>query len=428
MRFPDRRFDVKRQGLILLLFALLTLPAGTGTATQPAAETVSSGGPIEVYLFWQHGCPHCERQIELVAELEATEADVRAHFLELGEAANRRLYREVARRLGMTQLSVPLTVIGDMALVGATAGLPLSQSVEGRIAYCRRTGCPDTVASLADTVGLVADREAALAAATAAPGAPSLAPGANPRGYRVPLFGEVDLTTLSLPVLTVLLAAIDGFNPCAMWVLVFLIGLLLGLQDRARRWALGGAFLLTTAVVYYLVIAAWLHTLLAIGLIVWLRVVIGAAAIAGGGYYLWQYFRSPELICHVADASRRQRILDGLRKAALQPRFLAAIGAMVVLAVSVNFIELLCSAGIPAVFTQILALQPMTAWERHAWIGLYVLVFLLDDLAVFALAMLTLERTNASRRYAHHAQLVGGLVLLVVGTLLVVRPEWLSGG
>jgi cytochrome c biogenesis protein CcdA len=416
---------------ILLFWALLAFPAWVAAAAPPAAEPGSPGAAVDtvrVYLFWQRGCPHCERQIELVAALEAAEPDVRAIFLELGESANRWLYRDVAERLGMTQLAVPLTVVGDAGLVGATAGLPFPQSVEAAIATCRAGPCPDLVARLAQARGLVADREAALAAARPAPAAARPTPRAAPERHRLPLVGEVDLASLSLPVLTILLAAVDGFNPCAMWVLVFLIGLLLGMQDRARRWALGGAFLLTTAVVYYLVIAAWLQTLLVIGAVVWLRVVIGAAAVAGGGYYLWQYFRSPELICHVADASRRQRILDGLRKAALQPRFLVAIGAMVVLAVSVNFIELLCSAGIPAVFTQVLALQPMPAWERHAWIGLYVLVFLLDDVIVFAAAMLAFERTAASSRYAHHAQLVGGIVLVVVGVLLVLRPGWLSGG
>lgn len=425
-------FSVKIAAILLGL--LLSVPATLFAAAPPEPDTPelrdAESHPVNVYLFWRRGCPHCERQIELVAELEAAAApDVQAYFLETGEAGNRRVYRDVAGRLGLTQLAVPLTVIGEEGLVGATAGLPPPLSVEALIAGCREAPCVDIVAGLDAAGALVADRTAALAAAgIAAPATRDPRPDASQRLYRLPLLGEVDLMSLSLPLLTVLLAAVDGFNPCAMWVLVFLIGLLLGLQDRARRWALGGAFLLTTGVVYYLVIAAWLQTLLLIGAVAWLRMLIGIAAVAGGGYYLWQYFHSPELICHVAGASRRQRIFDGLRRAALQPRFLAAVAAIVVLAVSVNFIELLCSAGIPAVFTQVLALQVMPAWERHAWIGLYVLVFLLDDLAVFAAAMFTLERSGAGGRYAHHAQLVGGIVMILIGTLLVLRPEWLSWG
>jgi Na+-translocating ferredoxin:NAD+ oxidoreductase RnfA subunit len=259
---------------------------------------------------------------------------------------------------------------------------------------------------------------------------PPALPGIEPAADRVrlPGVGEIDLRALSLPALTVVLAAVDGFNPCALWVLAFLIGLLLGLQDRARRWLLGGAFLLTTAVVYYLVMAAWLGALLVIGASAWLRNGIGLVALAAGAYYVQEYLRHPEALCRVAGEARRQRIMARLRAASAEPSFLAALAAIIVIAVGVNLIELLCSAGIPAIYTQILALTPMPAWQHHAWLALYVLVFLLDDLALFVGAMLALEVTGAGTRYAHRAQLVGGVVLLTVGVLLILRPEYLYFG
>jgi hypothetical protein len=168
--------------------------------------------------------------------------------------------------------------------------------------------------------------------------------------------------------------------------------------------------------------------LLVLGAIAWLRVVIGIVALAGGAYYAYEYFRSREALCRVASAAQRQRVMTRLRAAAAEPRFFAAAAAVVALAVGVNFIELLCSAGIPAVYTQILALTPMPTWQHHLWLALYVLVFLADDVAVFVAAMITLQVTGASVRYAHHAQLLGGAVLLVVGALLIARPEWLAFG
>jgi hypothetical protein len=213
-----------------------------------------------------------------------------------------------------------------------------------------------------------------------------------------------------------------------MWVLVFLIGLLLGFRDSARRWMLGAAFLLTTAIVYYAIIAAWLGALLVFGLIAWLRVGVGVLAIAGGTYYVHGALRHPELVCRLAKDARRERILARLRSAVAEPRFLVATAAIVLLAAGVNFIELLCSAGIPAVYTQVLALTPMPAWQYYAWLALYVLVFIADDLAIFIGAMVTLEASGAVGRYAHHAQLVGGATLLAVGALLVFRPDWLLFG
>ena len=393
-------------------------------------HALSQEHQVEVYLFWEQGCPHCEQQIRSLASIEARDATVRVHYLELGRSENRDLYAQTARALGMREVAVPLTVVGGTAILGATSELDLGPTADDLIAECRRTACVDVLAPVARDLAAVDDR--ALAMREVGPALDETRPSGpgerQAKRFTLPFVGEVDLRSLSLPALTIVLAAVDGFNPCAMWVLVFLIGLLLGMQDRARRWMLGAAFLLTTAVVYYLVIAAWLGTLRVIGVIPWLRIAIGLLALAGGGYYVWGYVRNPEAICRVAGESRRQRIMTRLRTASAEPRFMVALAAIVLLAVGVNFIELLCSAGIPAVYTQILALTPMPAWQYYAWLGLYVAVFLLDDLAVFVVAMVTLEVTGGGARYAHYAQLVGGVVLLIVGVLLIFRPEWLSFG
>lgn len=410
--------------------AVLTLFAAVCSALV-AVPSRSQPTQVDVYLFWERGCPHCEQQIEQVAILAAHDAALDVHYLELGRSENRRLYAATARALRMNQLAVPLTIVGDTAVVGFLGEGHAASTLVELIEACRRRACPDVLEPVAREVAAKEDRALAMRAIG---GEPEASRASAPRSehaagrIRLPWVGEVDVRALSLPVLTVALAAVDGFNPCAMWVLVFLIGLLLGLQDRARRWLLGGAFLLTTAVVYYLMIAAWLSALLVLGAVVWLRIAVGVLALAGGGYYLWEYARHPEALCRVADASRRQRIMSRLRAAAVEPRFLVALTAIVVLAVGVNFIELLCSAGIPAVYTQILALTPMPAWQHYAWLALYVLVFLLDDIAIFVAAMLALELTGAATRYAHRVQLVGGVVLIGLGALLIFRPEWLTFG
>ena len=415
---------MKREWSLVIVVAL------TAALQLFPAELVAQRSDVEVYLFWQRGCAYCERAIRYVAGLEGRSTDVRAHYLELGSQGNRRAYRAIVERLEIERLAVPLTVIGDEAVVGYRDDATSGAQIAALVANCRRTSCSNILTRLAAPAALNDDRAAALAAAeisldaTASSGVEP-APEGPPSALDLPLLGEVDLRALSLPALTIVLGAVDGFNPCAMWVLIFLIGLLLGLQDGTRRWVLGGAFLLTSAAVYYVVIAAWLSAVLILGLVAWIRLGIGILALAGGGYYIYQFVRNPQALCRVANETRRHRIMTRLRAAATEPRFLTALGAIVVLAIGVNFVELLCSAGIPAIYAEILALTPMPTWQHYAWLALYVLVFLLDDLAIFVVAMLTLDVTGATSRYAHYAQLVGGLVLLVVGALLLFRPEWL---
>jgi thiol-disulfide isomerase/thioredoxin len=401
-----------RHALLVVCFGLFALAAGA----QPPAR-------IDLYLFWAIGCPHCEREIEFLKRLEAEEPRLRAHYLEVSrEAANQRAFIAVAKRFAPDDPAVPLTVVGDAAMVGYATDDTSGAALRQRIAYCLAYQCPDTVGPLI----------LASSGGSADAGIPSRSDTGAPRMIApvisVPFLGEVRTADFSLPALTIVLAAIDGFNPCAMWVLVFLIGLLLGMEDRFRMWVLGTAFIAGSALVYFLFMAAWLNFLLFIGAVIWVRAAVGLVALGGGFYYLREYFQNPDAACKVTAPEARRRVFESLRKLATESRFLLALAGIVALAFAVNLVELICSAGIPAVYTQVLALSNLPAWQYYAYLSLYILVFMLDDLFVFVVAMKTLQITGATTTYVRYSHLAGGVVLLAVGALLLLRPEWLMFG
>jgi hypothetical protein len=247
-----------------------------------------------------------------------------------------------------------------------------------------------------------------------------------PEAVRLPLIGEVRTAHLSLPALTALLAAADGFNPCAMWVLVFLLGLLAGMKDRARMWLLGIAFVAASAFVYLLILGAWLNVLLLASAVSFVRLTIGLVALAGGGYYLKEFMTNADMKCEVTASERRRRILERLKALAQEPGLAPALAGIVLLAFAVNVVEFLCSAGIPAVFAQVLALSDLAPWGYFGYLVLYVAVFMLDDLVVLVVALKTLEVTGLTTRYARWSNAVGGAALLAIGALLILRPEWLA--
>ena len=361
--------------------------------------------PVDVYLFWRTGCPHCERAIGFLDRLSVAHPEIRVHKLEVsGERANAVLMLETAGRLGVEAGSVPLTVIGNRAWVGYLDDASTGRELAAHIDECLARGC-------ADGVALPPKREARV-----------------PDALRLPLLGEVRTANLSLPALTALLAAADGFNPCAMWVLVFLLGLLAGMKDRRRMWVLGGAFVAASALVYLLVLGAWLNLLLLAGTVVYVRIGVGVVALAGGGYYLKEFLTNADMRCAVSAPERRRRVLERLKRIARQPGFVAALGAIVLLAFAVNAVEFLCSAGIPAVFAQVLALSHLERWQYFAYLVLYVTVFMLDDLVVLVAALKTLEATGLTTRYARWSNAIGGTALVAIGALLVFRPEWLAFG
>lgn len=386
-----------------------------------AAPAVLAQAGVDLYLFWSETCPHCRDEVAFLKRLETEEPRLRVHYLEVSrDRANQDAFTAVVERIKLEEPAVPLTVVGGFVMVGYGGDATSGAQLRRRVAECLAQRCPDTIGPL---LGAAAGRAAPLA--TQAPGGMQRV---VPETIRLPFIGEVRTSDISLPVLTVGLAALDGFNPCAMWVLVFLIGLLVGMQDRFRMWTLGTAFIAGSALVYFLFMAAWLNFLLFVGAVVWVRAAVGLVALGGGFHYLREYFRNPNAACEITAPASRRRVFESLRRLASERRFLLALAGILALAFAVNLVELLCSAGIPAVYTQVLALSEIPAWQYYAYLALYILVFMLDDLFVFVVAMKTLQVTGVTTRYVRFSHLAGGLVLLAIGALLLLRPELLMFG
>jgi glutaredoxin len=397
--------------------ALAWLVAG---ALWLAAAPAATGGAVDVYAFVADGCPHCEKALAFLERDAARHAGVRVHALEITRSArNADVLAAVARALGADDSAVPFIVIGEHAFIGYLDDRSTGAALRAQIDECLAHGCADIVGP---------HLRAATLPEGSSPARPPSVVRALPETIHVPLVGDVTLRSLSLPALTVLLAALDGFNPCAMWTLVFLIGLLLGMQDRVRMWTLGAAFIAASALVYFLFMVAWLNLLLFLRGVVWVRAAIGAVAVAGGLYHLREYVLNRQAACKVTAPQSRRAVFERLRSLASERRFLVAVGGIVLLAFAVNLVEAVCSAGIPAVYTQVLAMSGLSQPAYYAYLSLYIAVFMLDDLIVFVAAMKTLHFAGIGTRYARASNLVGGMLLLALGALLLLRPEWLMVG
>ena len=221
--------------------------------------------------------------------------------------------------------------------------------IEGQVRACLVNGCADPTAALVSRHGLAAEAAGAMPAPT--PPFSGVKRPPLPETVKLPGFGEIQLKSLSLPVLTVLLGGIDGFNPCAMWVLVFLIGLLMGMKDTLRMWTYGMLFLFTSGAIYFVFLAAWLNIFLFLGALAWLQVAVGLFALGAGAWYLAEFWRNPDGVCKVTTPGSQQKLMDRMRAAVAEPSFMIAVLSIMTLAIMVNMIELLCSAGIPAVYT-----------------------------------------------------------------------------
>ncbi len=388
---------------------------------------------VNVYFFWGEGCPHCAAEKTFLDQIENKYPSIKIYAYEVWQSSKNREYLiKVGEKLKTNVSGVPFCVIGDKVFTGFNPSITPKQ-IEERVNYCLTNKCPDSVASI---LGISPDHISP-PPATVTPETEnknldnlSLSDKKNviPEKIDIPIIGEVRTKNLSLPVFTILLGALDGFNPCAMWTLLFLISLLLGMEDKKRRWFLGTAFIVASAFVYFLFMAAWLNLLLFVGFIVWVRIIIGLVALGGGGYNLKEFFTNKDSGCKVTGDEKRQVVFEKLKNITHKKQFLLAFMGIIFLAFAVNLVELICSAGLPVVFTQLLALSNLPKWQYYLYMLLYIFIFMLDDLFVFFTAMITLELTGISTRYTRVSHLVGGILMLIIGILLIFKPEWLMFG
>lgn len=373
---------------------------------------------VNIYLFYSDTCPHCAKEKELLSELEDEYDNIKIYKYEVGDKDNANLLYEVADILETQVTGVPFTVIADKVYKGFSYDNSKSKFL-GTIEYYSEHGYRDLVGEHIGNIQLpsydVTPNEDANAFI-------------NEYGnHTLSLFGfKIETKNLALPLVSVLIGLIDGFNPCAMWVLLFLISMLIGMNDRKRMWSLGITFLMTSALIYLFFMLTWLNVATLITSIGWVRTLIGLVAIVGALVNLYGYFKTRKTDgCTVVDDKKRNKIFDRIKKFTQEKNFFLAIIGVVALAVSVNVVELACSAGLPVMFIEILSVNNLTIVEEFLYIGLYMLFFLIDDLIIFFIAMRTMQITGFSTKYGKLSKLVGGILLLLIGVLLIFKPEWL---
>ncbi|MFA6307477.1 MAG: hypothetical protein WCS88_02210 [Patescibacteria group bacterium] len=382
----------------------------------------------ELYFFYSESCPHCHKESIFLDTLETEYAnDLKINRLEISNAENLSLMLKMAADLDATVSGVPFTVIGDQYFIGyyndQVTGEEIRSSINNLLkAQVNNIAAPVKPVIPPELNGLEGVQEPAN----------DLTSDQNKNSSEissnlfVPILGDINTKQVSLPILSIVLGFLDGFNPCAMWALIFLISLLLGMENKKRMWILGTTFIVTSAFVYFLFMAAWLNIFLFLGLVLWLRLSIATIALAGGAYNIREFFKNKAGTCKLDGQAKKKRVFDKLKSISEQKSFFLAFIGIILLALAVNMVELICSAGLPAVYTQILALNDLNTWQYYSYILLYIFFFMLDDLLVFFTAMITLQLTGFGTKYSRYSSLVGGILMFIIGLLLLFKYEWLT--
>jgi len=238
-------------------------------------------------------------------------------------------------------------------------------------------------------------------------------------------FGKISVSSMGLPIFTLAIGLLDGFNPCAMWVLLFLLSMLVHLKSRARMALIAGTFVLVSGAVYYAFIAAWLNVFLLVGMSNTINYAIASIAIFIGVINFKDYFGVNNGFSLSIPASAKPSLYARMRAIIISDSLLLSLTTAATMAIIVNFVELLCTAGFPAVYTSILAQHHLTATEHYSYLGIYILGYMADDALMVGAAVMALSSQKLTERAGQWLKLLSGVVMLLLGAIMLLKPEWL---
>ena len=375
---------------------------------------------VNIYLFYGNGCPHCKALETYLNKEYKKDEEVSIYKYEVWfDKAGQKALKKAQTATGEEPQGVPYFIIGDEVYQGYNEGPAWEETVDKAISNAKENGYVDEV-GVALGITKQSDKDKTVK---------KQEPNKQKKEHNtidVPLIGTVNLKNLSLPVIAIIIGIVDGFNPCAMWILIFLITLLLDYKDRKKMWILGCTFLFTSAFVYFLFMMGFLRVATFLNTISILKYSIAAFALIFGGYNVYRYIKTrKDAGCDVVNKDQRKKIMTKTKKVVSTENFALALIGIMVLAVSVNLLELLCSLGLPVVFTEILSINNIKGVAKVLYILLYVFFFLIDDLIVFFIAMKTLKIKAISNKYTKYSHLIGGIIMIVIGLLMIFKYEWL---
>lgn len=393
---------------------------------------------INIHLFYGNGCPHCAAEEEFLSDYLKDRTDVKLYKYEIWyDSHNQELLSKVQKEMGTTNKNgVPFTVIGKKTIVGYADGVT-DEQIKDAINYYLNNDYRDYAGEITGKVKKAEVKEDTTKdeSKTEDKKENKIEKADNTKdsdqtdeNVTVPVLGKINAKKVSLPILAVVLGFVDGFNPCAMWILIFLITMLFNMKDRKKMWILGLTFILTSGIVYLMFMLAWLNLATFISKIAFIRLLIAVIALVVGLINVYKYIDSlkkKDEGCDVVDKKDRKKIMEKIISITHEKKFIIALLGIMVLAASVNIIELMCSIGIPLLFTQILAMNNLSTFGYMIYMFIYIFFFLIDDIVIFVISMVTLKVTGLSTKYTKYSHLIGGIIMLIIGLLLIIKPELL---
>jgi hypothetical protein len=376
-----------REKLIKLTFGALVVLIASFSVLPTVLASVDENEAI-VYYFWGF-CPICSKPEEHVGLFD--QYPVRVEVYEVfQDPAGRAVYDQFAEQLGIEIYGFPTVVFEGRYWLGFTESTQ-TEIVDAITAYLAGED------STAQT-GLI----------------------------RVPFFGEVDLLASPILLTTVIIATLDGFNPCSLFVLTFLLAIIVHSASRKRIVLVGLTFLAVTSAVYGLFMLGILNIMIYAGGLFWIRNIVAAAVIILGLISIKDYLFFKEGVSVMIPDSYKQKYYSQVRQIFYTKSVVPAILATATMALGIALVELPCTAGFPFVWSSIVGSLDLSKTHFAVLFALYLFLYLFIELIIFFIAVLRMRSMKMTEEQGRFLKLIAGSLMFILGLVLLVKPEYME--
>jgi thiol-disulfide isomerase/thioredoxin len=395
---------LKRQKIILALLLPVFL---TGVFMCPAIATPFSqeeNGKVVLYFFWGDGCPHCAKEEIYLDKAKRKYPQLEVKSYEVWHnRTNAIFFSWMLDAAGVKSAGVPVTFINAEVFAGFNDRTALE--IENKIQYC------------------IQNKKACVE-----PSERPLSPVSQEKHQivKVPFLGDIDLSVISLPVMTLILGGLDSFNPCAFFVLFFLLSLLIHAKSRKRMFLIGGTFVFFSGFIYFVFMAAWLNLFIIAGQLPIITVIAGIIALTVAVINTKDFFFFSEGVSLSIPEKAKPKLFERMRNLLKATSISSMLMGTVVLAIAANGYELLCTAGFPMVFTRILTLQDLTTGQYYLYLVMYNCIYVIPLATIVAIFTVTLGAKKLTEWQGRKLKLLSGLMMFFLGLILLIDPGLLN--
>ena len=379
----------------LILFLLLIIPTSTLALSKDYNDYVGkyydikNYDKVNIYLFYSKICPHCQKEEKYFETLKEKYQDkINIYTYEVTEnKTNNEIMKSLKKELKENNQGVPFTIIGSKTFLGYDESF--NERIENTIdSYLNENTTTDNI-------------------------------------YTIPILGKIEAKNASIILIAIILGFIDGFNPCAMWILLLLINMCISIKDKKKMLIVCLTFIITSGIIYFLSMLG-IGFILDLTTIAYIRNIIAILAIVLGIYNLYTYIKTrKETGCHVVKKEKRKTIITKINNILNNKNTLLMFGGTIILATSVSLVEMACSLGFPTIFLELLSINNIHSFLKVTYLLIYILFYLIDDIIVLFLSIKAFETKGISTKYNKYVHLIGGLIMILMGVLLIFKPEWI---